>query len=115
MPPFFVVPFVVAIDHKLRIIDRFDFPIGEFIEIADMLIVRLDKPVDIVYNENVFGVSLIEKKITWRIAKRKYSNEHCRFTGIQIFKDELVLINWCSIYFTVDPLTGEILEEGWLK
>lgn len=93
----------------------FDFPIAKVIEMEGILIVRLDKPINVVYNENVFGVSIAEKKVKWQIEKRKYSHEQCSFTYIRIFKNELELINWCSVYFIVDPLTGNILREGWSK
>jgi hypothetical protein len=93
----------------------FDFPIAQVIEVEGMLIVRLEIPVTVIYNENVFGVGVAEKKVKWQIEKKKYSNEQCSFTYIRIFKNELELINWCSVYFIVDPLTGNILREGWSK
>ena len=64
-------------DNQLRIGDaflNFDFPIQQVIEISGMLIVRLDIPSKTIYNENVFGISLEERKIKWRIMKRKYSD-----------------------------------------
>ncbi|HEY2650186.1 MAG TPA: hypothetical protein VGI38_13400 [Puia sp.] len=75
----------------------------------------MDIPTKTIYNENVFGVSLDGKRIIWQIAKRTYDFEECPFTYIRIFNDELVLVNWCSIYFTVNPSTGEILNEGYSK
>ncbi len=93
----------------------FNFSIEQFIEVEDMLIVRLEIPITKVYNENVFGISLAEKKVKWQIAKKKYSNEQCSFTYIRIFEGELELVNWCSVYFIVDPKTGNILREGWSK
>jgi hypothetical protein len=93
----------------------FDFPIAQVIEVGGMLIIRLEIPVTVIYNENVFGVSIAEKRVKWRIEKKKYSNEQCSFTYIRIFENELELINWCSVYFIVDPLTGNILREGWSK
>jgi hypothetical protein len=93
----------------------FNFSIEQVIEVEDMLIVRLEIPITKVYNENVFGISLAEKKVKWQIAKKKYSNEQCSFTYIRIFEGELELVNWCSVYFIVDPTTGNILREGWSK
>jgi hypothetical protein len=96
---------------------RFDFPIGEYIEISDMLIICLKKPVDILYNENVFGVNLKEKKIKWQIAKKEYNSnmKSCPFVGMKFFKGQLILYNWCDVYFVVNPVTGDILEEGWTR
>jgi hypothetical protein len=93
----------------------FDFPIAQVIEVEGILIVRLEPPVTVIYNENVFGVSIAEKRVKWQIEKKKYSNEQCSFTYIQILENELQLINWCSVYFIVGPLTGEILRDGWTK
>ena len=95
----------------------FDFPIAKVIEMEGMLIVRLDKPINVVYNENVFGVSIAEKKIKWQIEKRSYDPhmKSCPFTEIRIFENQLVLYNWCDTYFVVEPQTGKILKEGWSK
>lgn len=95
----------------------FDFPIQEFIEIEDMLIVYLDLYDKVIpLEENVFGVSLTERKIKWQIEKRKYpaggySKMRCPFVGISFHESKLRLHNWCSTNLIVDPLTGEVLEE----
>jgi len=95
----------------------FDFPIAQVIEIEGMLILRLDKPIDVVYNENVFAVSIAERKVKWQIEKKSYDPhvKSCPFTEIRIFENQLVLYNWCDTYFVVDPQTGKILKEGWSK
>lgn len=93
----------------------FDYPISESIELTDMLIVRLEKPIDIIYNENVFGISINEGRIKWRIAKRDYVLKNCPFVKVNIFEGHLVLVNWCSFYLYVNPLNGEILREEFSK
>lgn len=92
----------------------FDFPIVQVVEMFNMLIVRLEKPFRTIYNENVFGVSLAEKKVKWQIVKLKYitGEADCPFIDILIFEGKLRLNNWCSIYLIVDPLTGDILERS---
>ena len=92
----------------------FDFPIVQVVEVSGMLIVRIEKPFRTIYNENVFGVSLAEKKISWQIAKLKYATGEvdCPFIDILIFEGKLRLNNWCSIFLIVDPFTGEILERS---
>lgn len=93
----------------------FDFPIESWVEIAGTLVILLEIPADTKYNENVFGVSLSEENVKWQIAKRRYNevfNQRCPFIDITIQKNKVRLNNWCSIYFVVNPLTGEILEEG---
>lgn len=94
----------------------FDFSIKDCIKLDDMLIIRLDVLGKAKYNENVFGVSLLEQKIKWQIEKRRYStgasNQRCPFVDVTIYDNKLRLNNWCDTYFIVDPLTGKILEEG---
>ena len=95
----------------------FDYPIRESIEIGDMLIVYIsfyDKVTPL--EENVFGVSLKERKVKWQIEKRKYptggySKMRCPFVGIKLIDNELWLYNWCSTRLKVNPLTGEVSEE----
>lgn len=109
--------------NKLLIEDDeivFDFSIDSYIEIEGMLIVLLDIPPKIKYNENVFGVSLFERKIKWQIEKRKYPLEkftklNCNYNGIVAYENKARLNNWCDTYLLVDPLTGKILEEGYMR
>jgi hypothetical protein len=75
-----------------------------------MLIIRLESPRDVVFNENVFGVNLEEKKIKWQIANLRYdTGVDCPFVGVKFSDGQLYINNWCDIYLIVDPLTGEIL------
>ncbi len=107
--------------NKLIIDDNnevaFDFPIQESIEIGDMLIVYISLYEKVMpLEENVFGVSLSEKKIKWQIEKRKYptggySKMKCPFVGISFNENKLYLHNWCSTTLIVDPVTGKVLEE----
>ena len=94
------------IEQNELIIDNnriiFDFPINEVIEIGDMLIVYLDLYNEVIpLEENVFGVSLLEKEIKWQIGKRKYPTggrlkARCPFVGISFKDNKLRLYNWCS-------------------
>jgi len=93
----------------------FDYPIGGFIEVSGMLIIRLEKPYKTIYNENVFGVNLSKGTIEWRIAKKEYILKDCPFIDLRIFDGQLQLFNWCSFYLIVNPLNGEIIEEGFTK
>ena len=95
----------------------FDFPIKESLEISSMLIVYLDLSDKVIpLEQNVFGISLIEKKIKWQVEKRNYpkggySKMKCPFVGISFIEDKLRLHNWCSTNLIVDPVTGKVLEE----
>ena len=109
----------IVIDNKLIFGDTeitFDFRIDDTVEISRMLIVLLSIPAGTKFNENVYAVSLTEKKIKWRIKKRIFPTEpyielHCKYSSISIFNGKLRLNNWCDVYLIVDPLTGEVLEE----
>ena len=90
----------------------FDYPIRDSLEIGEMLIVRLEKPFKTIYNENVFGIQLSEKKIKWQIAKKEYREKDCPFIGISLFANQVKLFNWCGFYLIVNPITGEILKES---
>jgi len=107
-------------ENKLMIGDNeiiFNFPIKDFIEIGDMLIVYLelyDKVIPL--DENVFGVSLAERKIKWQVEKRQYptggyAQMRCPFVGISFNENKLRLHNWCSTNLIVDPVTGMVLEQ----
>lgn len=107
-------------ENKLIIGDSevtFNFPIKEFIQIKNMLIVYLDLFDKVIpLEENVYGVSLLDKKIKWQVEKRKYPtggylNMRCPFTGISFYENKLRLHNWCSTNLIVDPITGKVLEE----
>jgi len=91
----------------------FQFPIDSYLEIEGMLIVLLDIPPQVQYNENVFGVSLVDNHI-WQIAKTEHHpvyKQMCPFVGIGLQEGNIRLNNWCNKYYIVDPWTGKILEE----
>jgi hypothetical protein len=94
---------------------EFRYPIIEHVEISEMLIIRLVAPDKDEYNENVFGISLNEARTEWQIAKRESTLKYCAYIKIRVFEGRLILINWCSFYLYVNPLNGEILEEGFTK
>ena len=90
----------------------FKYTIDEVLEIFPMLVVRLEPPIKADYNENVFGVNLLEKKIVWQIEKRKYNLKDCPYVGIRVIENQLRLFNWCSFYLDVNPSTGEVIQQG---
>lgn len=90
----------------------FAYPIGEILEISNMLIIRLKIPENEIFNENVFGVNLKEKRIKWQIAKRKYNLKNCPYMHIILIENQLRLFNWCSFYLDVNPATGEVINQG---
>ena len=104
-------------ENKLIINDikiSFDYHIKDTLKISDMLIILILRPKGISSNKNVFGISIIEKKIKWQIEKLfpQDNNENCPFVGIKYFNNQLYLNNWCDVYLIVDPLTGKTIERG---
>jgi hypothetical protein len=96
---------------------EFEFEIDYCITMGDKLIVLLTIPISIKYNENVYCVSLSQKKVLWQIAKRKYKMEpytsiHCKYNGIATYDNKLRLNNWCDAFIIVDPENGNVLDEG---
>ena len=71
---------------------QFKFNIKEYLEFEGMVIVLLDVPINTEYNENVFGVSLVDNHC-WQIAKMEYppGNKTCPFVALVIYKGNLRL------------------------
>jgi len=91
----------------------FQFPIDSYLEIEGMVVVLLDIPPKVRYNENVFGVSLVDNHV-WQITKIEHHPDYkqmCPFVGLGLKDGNLRLNNWCDKYYIVDPWTGKILEE----
>ena len=92
---------------------NFEYNIKEILEVGEMLILLMIKEDGYFPAENVFGVSLPEKKIKWRIAKLKYeTGDVCPFVGMRFDSNRLYLNNWCDVYLIVDPFTGEVLKKS---
>jgi hypothetical protein len=94
----------------------FDYPIKEknILIIDSLIIVVLDIPTNVRYNENVYAINKTGK-IVWRIKFKRedlfYQKDDCCFSSITINKGgQLVLFNWCDTAFIVDPQTGTILD-----
>lgn len=93
----------------------FDYPINEkkVLIVNDLIIVMLEIPTKVKYNENVFAISKL-CKIVWRVSFNKeelfYQQDDCCFIGLKINNEgQLVLFNWCDTAFIVDPQTGTII------
>jgi len=73
---------------------EFEFPIAQVVEKLGMLIVRIESTFRTIYNENVFGVSLSERRVKWRIAKLTHitGEVDCPFIDVLIFEGNFGLI-----------------------
>jgi hypothetical protein len=92
---------------------EFPYQIKKELSIENIRIVLLDKPVKVIYNQNVFGVDPAGS-ILWQIEElAQYPGlfKNCPYVDIAIVNSQLVLFNWCSLRVVVDPKTGLILEK----
>ena len=94
----------------------FDFPIMKTLLHNGIIIVLLDKPPKIIFNENVYGVSN-GGDLLWQIPKVEDEQQHCPFIDMHINEEgKLILRNWCHLNYEIDGKTGHVLSEegyGW--
>jgi hypothetical protein len=97
-------------------IQRIEFPyeIDEVEKFENSLVVLLDIPMGIIFNENVFGVSA-EGKVIWKIEKMSYVYDDSPFTGMGKEGNYVKLSNWGDIDLLVNPNTGEIVKKSFSK
>jgi len=108
------------IEHKGNILSidgskvSFDYPIEKTLEIKNAVIVLLESPIGKVFNKNIFAINK-SAKILWQVKEKDLypgGLKDCPFVDIVINEeDQLVLFNWCSLAYIVNPETGEVLKE----
>jgi len=97
---------------------QFEYPIDSdyTIQVNQVLIILLNVPVGVVFNENVFAIDLNNGNILWQIGKLEFDLKECPYVGIGLETDKLILlVNWCSTAIVVDPVDGTILERRFAK
>jgi hypothetical protein len=108
-----------SIDQKTIVLPNgssFDFehPIKDILVIENIIIILIDPPFKVNYNQNVFAITS-SGDFLWRInsVELYYTrSENCPYVAIQINKeDELVLFNWCDTAVIVSPLTGDVIKK----
>jgi len=92
----------------------FDYPIGETLDFQDAIVVRLELPLGVIFNENVFGLSY-DGKVLWQISKQKHIEEDSPYTQLSYQNDKAGLYNWDASLYIAEPVTGEVIEERFLK
>ncbi len=93
----------------------FDLPISESLTIGDVTVIRLRVPADVIYNENVFGISLPEKKVLWQVPLRQHVYEFSPYLSISARGKHIALANWDGTLLTLDPSSGDVIDEEWHK
>lgn len=93
---------------------EFKYDIGEALPCSSVIVVMLSVPLKAMFNENVYGVSF-EGNILWQVPKKKHVYADSPYTGLGYQGDRVVLNNWDGLELVMNPITGEILEEGYGK
>jgi hypothetical protein len=103
---------ILNINNKIV---TFKFEVAQFIQLDKLIIVRLKVPVDIIFNENVFGLNE-EAKIIWQIEHKDFIHKNSPYTNIRLLDNgQIRLSNWDGTQLIVEPLTGDIIKEDWVK
>ena len=89
----------------------FPYPISKALGFDDAIVVMLDVPQGVQLNENVFGISY-EGETLWQVERRQYISKHSSYTGLGRRDDNAFLSNWDGLELTVNPATGEVLQQG---
>jgi hypothetical protein len=89
------------------VVVRFKHNIKKYVQLQNILLILLEE----IENENVFGYSY-DGVMKWRISLsgRVDINSFSPFTGINVINGEIVLNNWSSLNYTINPDTGKILK-----
>ena len=99
--------------HDGKVVD-FEFPIAKTVACGECLVVLLDVPIGMKFNENVSGIDC-NGRVLWQIEKKKYVYEDSPYTEISQKEGNIVLYNWDGLEIVVDPKTGRIVEEKYGK
>jgi len=92
----------------------FDLPIAQIVDFPEMLVVRLDVPRGMVYNENIFGVGPAGK-IAWQIGAREWVRSDTPYTAMSREGDLVRLYNYEGFDIWVDPYDGSVIREEFTK
>ncbi|MDQ3323476.1 MAG: hypothetical protein M3525_13755 [Acidobacteriota bacterium] len=92
----------------------FDYPIGETLDFKDAIVLRLKLPSGVIFNENVFGLSH-NGKILWQISKQKHIDDDSPYTQLSYQNNKAGLYNWDASLYIIEPTTGKVIEERFLK
>ena len=95
---------LVEFKYEIKIIQKFD----------DCIIVMIEPPMKVIFNENVFGVSY-DGKILWQIEAVKHVHKDSPYTWIGHKNDLLEIYNWDGSLYLVNPKTGKVLNEKFIK
>lgn len=90
--------------------------VGDVVGCGDLLVVRVESPIGVIFNRNIFAVTR-KGKIIWQIAESPHGTEADKpYVGIFRDKDEgLVAANWNGIDYLVSLECGSIAVRSFNK
>lgn len=86
------------------------WPIVQALEFPGILVLRVEPPPRVRFNENVYGI-LPDATIGWQVAKREYVYDDSPYTGMIRDEGNLKLMNWDGFELLVNPGTGKELRD----
>jgi hypothetical protein len=93
---------------------KLPFPPTEEIEFDRIKVVLSLPPVEVTFNENVFGLNSTGE-IIWQIPKRKYAYENSPYMKIIREGKNVVALNWDGLDLVISVEDGKIIEKRFSK
>lgn len=93
---------------------RFKYEIGQVVLFTSCIVIRLEPPKGIIFNENIIAVSYDGVAI-WRVEKIDHMDKDSPFTSIEKSGEKLFAYNWDSCDYHIDLLTGKIIDREFVK
>lgn len=90
------------------------WPIVQVLEFPGILVLRIEPPAGIQFNENVFGIRP-DATVEWQVSKREYVYDDSPYTGMIRDEGNVKLMNWDGFELLVNPRTGEELLQQYGK
>lgn len=90
----------------------FKYPVAEAIDFQDAIVVRLEISVGQQLNENVYGVDY-NGQILWQIQRQRHVYSNSPYTYIGRKGDAALLSNWDGLELTIEPATGNVMDESY--
>ncbi len=97
-----------------RKIVEFQYEIGKIEKFDNCIIVMIDIPMKIIFNENIYSVSYYGK-ILWQIEKINHMDKDSPFMGMGQDENGFSAYNWDSFNYKIDLKTGKIMSRQYVK
>ena len=93
-------------------VGSFNYDVAEAVGFDTVVVARLEIPVGVVLNENVYGLDY-DGQMLWQVPTRKHVYTDSPYTKIARRGDAVLLVNWDGLELTLDPETGRVLGENY--